>query len=300
MSENSEGYYFDTIFFDVIDFLIEYEKLPCLWDKNHEHFKDRKERLKSEEILGEKLGILDLKTLRRKIRSVRGTYNTEIRKIKTSLENGCDVHAPKLSWFPLADRFLRVTTDLSFEYFPQLESEGVYITNKKLMQKLPRKKGVTLVMVPHTKKRKKTQSESEVEVEQDNTQDEEEFEEYEELESIQHELSKDGDLNVKFEALEDYESDLEFIENCSTNSVQVPKPSKQKLSESTSKDFSEVINYLKTVASASENEFSAFGRSVGIQLQNMPLEIAVQLQTDIQAHITKTRLEYLKKSSQNT
>lgn len=113
MTEISDYNYFDTVYFNIKEFLLEYEKLPCLWDKHHEHFKDRRERSKSEEILGEKLDIMDLKTLRRKIRSVRGTYNTEIRKIKMSLETEGDVYVPKLSWFPIADKFLRVTTELS-------------------------------------------------------------------------------------------------------------------------------------------------------------------------------------------
>nr|CAD7463551.1 unnamed protein product [Timema tahoe] len=41
----------------------------------------------------------------------------------------------------------------------------------------------------------------------------------------------------------------------------------------------------------------AFGNSVGMQLQNMPLELALQLQSDIQALITRTRLDNLRSSS---
>lgn len=112
--ENSENYsYYDAIYFDITEFLTEYEKLPCLWDRTHVLFKNRESRAKAEDILSQKLGIMDSKTLRRKIRSVRGTYNTEIRKVKISLESGSDVYVPKLSWFHLADSFLRVTTDLS-------------------------------------------------------------------------------------------------------------------------------------------------------------------------------------------
>lgn len=111
--ENSDCSYYDAIYFDITEFLTEYEKLPCLWDRTHELFKNRESRAKAEEILSQKLGIMDSKTLRRKIRSVRGTYNTEIRKVKLSLESGHEVYVPKLSWFHLADSFLRVTTDLS-------------------------------------------------------------------------------------------------------------------------------------------------------------------------------------------
>lgn len=111
--DNSDYSYYDAIYFDITEFLTEYEKLPCLWDRTHEHFKNRETRAKAEEILSQKLGIMDSKTLRRKIRSVRGSYNTEIRKVKLSLESGHEVYVPRLSWFHLADSFLRVTTDLS-------------------------------------------------------------------------------------------------------------------------------------------------------------------------------------------
>lgn len=111
--ENSDYTYYDAMYFDITEFLTEYEKLPCLWNRTHELFKDRETRAKAEDILSQKLGIMDLKTLRRKIRSVRGTYNTEIRKVKVSLESGNEVYVPKLWWFHLADSFLRVTTDLS-------------------------------------------------------------------------------------------------------------------------------------------------------------------------------------------
>lgn len=57
----------------------------------------------------------------------------------------------------------------------------------------------------------------------------------------------------------------------------------------------DAIKAMKVICQASENEYAAFGKSIGLQLQNMPIELAVQLQTDIQALVAKSRLEYLKK-----
>lgn len=131
MSTDPDYSIYETVFFNIADFLTEYEKLPCLWDKSREDFKDRKVRLIAEESLGEKLGIYDLFTLRKKIRSVRGTYNTEIRKIKQSLDSGTGPYIPKLSWFPWADKFLRVTTELPLD----IEVSFVYIIIGYAMQR---------------------------------------------------------------------------------------------------------------------------------------------------------------------
>lgn len=116
--------FYEVMFFNIAEFLTEYEKLPCLWDKMHKDFKDRKVRLNAEERLGEQLGIFNLQALRKKIRSVRGTYNTEIRKIKQSLDSGSELYMPKLSWFPWADKFLRVTTDLPLDVEVSLLHQG--------------------------------------------------------------------------------------------------------------------------------------------------------------------------------
>ncbi|KAJ2953461.1 hypothetical protein O0L34_g1055 [Tuta absoluta] len=286
MSENSEDCEFETIPIDILKFLAEYKKLPCLWDRNHRLFKDRKERLKCEETLGEKLGIRDLYVLRRKIRSVRGTYNTEIRKLKQYIDDGEVVYAPRLFWFPFADKFLRVTTDLPYEVFPLCEDQKTSTKRKGKQFKTA------------MKQQKIDQSENrihyyiqeeETEQEKNNEDHQDNYEDYEELETLEddEQTSQNCDT-VKFET--DEFDQNECNESISTIS-KVKKPS-------TNHDLNEVLNCLKDIAT--DNEFVAFGRSVGMQLKNMPLDLAVQLQMEIQSHITKTRLEYLQQVQKQT
>jgi len=66
----------------------------------------------------------NIKELRSKIRSIRGTYNQEVNKIHSSMRTGCekkDVYIPKLNWFPYADSFLRK----NFEQYVETESNLV-------------------------------------------------------------------------------------------------------------------------------------------------------------------------------
>ncbi|KAI5642828.1 alcohol dehydrogenase transcription factor myb/SANT-like domain-containing protein [Phthorimaea operculella] len=295
MTENSEECEFETIFFDILEFLAEYKELPCLWDRSHPLFKDRKERLKCEEILGEKLSIRDLYVLRRKIRSVRGTYNTEIRKLKQNIDAGEVVYPPRLFWFPFADKFLRATTDLPYEVFPLCEEQK---TSTKSLTKRKRKQFRIA-----TKQQKMDQDESghiiqyyikeeESAIDQENNCEDnnDNFEEYEELEALEddEQTSQNGDENFKFET-DDFDQN-----ECNESTSTVSKRKKT----STNNNLNEVLNCLKDIAS--DNEFVAFGRSVGMQLKNMPLDIAVQLQMEIQSHITKTRLEYLQQVQKQT
>ncbi|KAK4882066.1 hypothetical protein RN001_005385 [Aquatica leii] len=111
---NMEG---ETPSFNFKAFLIEYENHRCLWDNVHLHFKDRLVRSKAEEDLIQQFGISDIKSLRKKI-SIRGTYNTEVRKIKDSKKSDSgtnETYVPKLVWFEVADRFLRQTTEIFSE-----------------------------------------------------------------------------------------------------------------------------------------------------------------------------------------
>jgi hypothetical protein len=108
----------DSPCFDIINFLEEYQKCPCLWDKIHPDFKDRLVRSAAEETVLKITNIADVKTPRKKIRSIRGIYSTEVRKITSSLKTGmvaCGVYIPELSWFNAADQFLRATSEMSSE-----------------------------------------------------------------------------------------------------------------------------------------------------------------------------------------
>lgn len=96
--------------FDVHEFLEEYQRFPCLWNKKCVDFKNRLKRDQAEQVLLPVTGLTTIKELRRKIRNIRCTYNQEVAKIKKSMRTATgpeDVFTPKLVWFAFADSFLR-------------------------------------------------------------------------------------------------------------------------------------------------------------------------------------------------
>jgi len=104
--------------FDTIEFLKHYEEHPCLWDKCIPDFKNWQKRNAAEEKLLPISGLSNIKELRSKIRSIRGTYNQELGKIKNSMRTGsgaADIYKPKLNWFSCADSFLRKSVEQEIE-----------------------------------------------------------------------------------------------------------------------------------------------------------------------------------------
>ncbi|CAH1101633.1 unnamed protein product [Psylliodes chrysocephalus] len=93
--------------FDILTFLECYQQYPCLWDKSISEYKDRNKRDQAEEAF---LNIFKLENvLRVKIRSIRGTYNNEFRKVKKSMTTGSsddEIYKPKLHWYNFAHGFL--------------------------------------------------------------------------------------------------------------------------------------------------------------------------------------------------
>lgn len=124
--------------FDIVPFLNEYEKFPCLWNKSHIDFKDKIARNGAEQHLMQVTGVTNAIALRKKIRSVRGTYNNELRKIKASKQNGIDAveYVPKLVWFKIADKFLRPVGETfnANELFLDPPTPTVVSTNTKIIQ----------------------------------------------------------------------------------------------------------------------------------------------------------------------
>lgn len=92
--------------------LEEYAKHSCLWDSSNSNYKNKHERNLALQIIVQKLNIdnFDIHALKLKIHSIRNTYVNEITKILKSTRSGAatvEVYKPKLSWFKLADSFLR-------------------------------------------------------------------------------------------------------------------------------------------------------------------------------------------------
>ncbi|KAK4882741.1 hypothetical protein RN001_006060 [Aquatica leii] len=226
----------ETPNFNIKAFLIEYENHRCLWDKVHLHFKDRLVRSKAKEDLIRQFGISDIKSLRKKIRSIRGTYNTEVRKIKDSKKSGSgtnETYVPKLVWFEVADRFLRQTTEIF--------------------------------------------SESNVRI--DDLQDESE--------------------DVSMFATNDNDQELHRaidVISPPPKKTYVKKPTKALFRKRQESSIDNAVKTLKEISQTqTNNEFIAFGNSVAMQLQNLPLTEALQLQSNI----TRTRISYIQ-SSQNS
>lgn len=59
-------------------------------------------------------GLENIKALRSKVRSIRGAYNNELRKVKNPMITGSgsdQVYTPKLQWYNYANTFLRKNTE---------------------------------------------------------------------------------------------------------------------------------------------------------------------------------------------
>ncbi|KAG5896200.1 hypothetical protein JTB14_006648 [Gonioctena quinquepunctata] len=94
---------------DIITFLDLFRNYPCLWDASSAGYINRNakdaaynELLQRLEERGLKSGLVPLK---RKIKSLRDTYRSEVYKIKKSKKSGAgadDVYKPRLVWFSAA------------------------------------------------------------------------------------------------------------------------------------------------------------------------------------------------------
>lgn len=95
--------------FDVLTFLEHYQQYPCLWNQACPDYKNRRKRDDAEMALLKVSKLENVRALKAKVRSIRGTYNNEIRRMKKSkATSSCadDVYKPKLRWFQYAHSFL--------------------------------------------------------------------------------------------------------------------------------------------------------------------------------------------------
>ncbi|KAG7160674.1 putative Alcohol dehydrogenase transcription factor Myb/SANT-like and antistasin family-like protein, partial [Homarus americanus] len=111
-------------------FLEEYMKHPCLWDSSNEYHKNRDARITAEREILKELNMenVDVKVFRNKIKNIRNTYRLEVQKVNTNKksEHGREVfYTTKLTWFPLADQFLKKTLEYR-DTHPSLRSSVSY------------------------------------------------------------------------------------------------------------------------------------------------------------------------------
>lgn len=102
---------------NISTFLETYKKYDILWNTHHPDYlnKNKREilmvRLK-EELIQLKVPVPDMGFLRARIKAIKTTYRGEIVKILESKASGAkkkDLYIPKLSWFLIANSFLRNT-----------------------------------------------------------------------------------------------------------------------------------------------------------------------------------------------
>ncbi|KAL1488823.1 hypothetical protein ABEB36_014619 [Hypothenemus hampei] len=102
---------------NILNFLEIYEKYEVLWNIKLDKYRDRNARDENMSKLKEELnaeGInVNVEEIRKKIKSIKTIYSQELNKILKSKKSGAgreDLYTPKLTWFEIADRFLRNVT----------------------------------------------------------------------------------------------------------------------------------------------------------------------------------------------
>ncbi|XP_046394436.1 uncharacterized protein LOC124162096 isoform X2 [Ischnura elegans] len=112
----------------IVLFLEEYKKRPCLWDKNHRLYKSRRGYLTAVSEIMKNMNLQDMEigVFKTKVRNIRNTYRQEVMKVlkNSKPEEGAKgVFVPRLHWYSLADSFLRKTLDLDDTTLPQRYDE---------------------------------------------------------------------------------------------------------------------------------------------------------------------------------
>lgn len=89
-----------------------YRDYECLWNVTSALYKNHDARQSAYKQIAEKLNISGIsdKDIPKKIKNLRSSYYQELKKIEKSTRSGSDrdsVYKPKVSWFSIADGFLR-------------------------------------------------------------------------------------------------------------------------------------------------------------------------------------------------
>ncbi|XP_047031103.1 uncharacterized protein LOC124638248 [Helicoverpa zea] len=86
-----------------------YRDYDCLWNMNHELYRDNEARQAAYKEILQKLDIKDLtvKDIPNKIKNLRSSYYQELKRIKRHARINDTPYQPKLMWFAALDEFLR-------------------------------------------------------------------------------------------------------------------------------------------------------------------------------------------------
>uniref|UniRef100_A0A0A9YIG4 MADF domain-containing protein n=1 Tax=Lygus hesperus TaxID=30085 RepID=A0A0A9YIG4_LYGHE len=267
---------------DVLQFLEEYKRFPCLWLRSDPDFRSREQRSEAYEYLLTRFNFQSIKEVKQKIRSLRGTYNQERSKVKKSMEfeigsndNDIKFYKPKLIWYDLADSFLRLN-----EQEQENESDGCVDSNL-----------VTVLLTEPKREEESLSSDQLVSTTPPTPQP---------LASVSQ--SKPTALQPsQIHTMELGRDNFQRQYSLPTSMTTTNPTNKKRKRENGTLNRRNVarrdipVDNAEGVPnhSASMNEFIVFGNHVASQLQTLPLEEALQLEADIQSLITSVRVRCL-------
>lgn len=251
--------------------LEEYAKHSCLWDVNNPNYKNKHERNLALQRIVQKLNIesFDVNALKLKIHSIRNTYVNEITKVLRSKRSGVapsEVYKPKLSWFRLADSFLRNIIKKRVHYsnvhvtLDEMPHFGGNLNNSdenfKKYQKPLHMRNSSLALRNVSLSRSPEQSTYEfVETHYDHTPETVSF-----SESGNANIGKKNELNHRYTNL-----DRSFV---------------------TLRELS---------SDAAEDEFDVFAKSIAVQMRQLTPKDALEVQAEIQNLLVRKRLNALRR-----
>ncbi|XP_026318602.1 uncharacterized protein LOC113229273 [Hyposmocoma kahamanoa] len=101
---------------DNIKFIELYRSYECLWNTEHEHYKNRDARNAALNAFAREFGSEEFgpKEISGKIKNIRSQYLQEKKKVSSSLGTGAgaeNVYVPKLPWYNSLDSFLRKSSE---------------------------------------------------------------------------------------------------------------------------------------------------------------------------------------------
>ncbi|BES95910.1 Alcohol dehydrogenase transcription factor Myb/SANT-like [Nesidiocoris tenuis] len=250
---------------------VAYEKQSVLWDFDHVKYSNQAARLAAYKAMVKELKIpgINVRTVKKKIRTLRNRYSAKMLTL-------CQLKAlnkpfpPLPNWFHVADSFLRDQTRLKN---PNTLTESLYLPpkSKDAPFKIPRTGGADYYSDGPA-------SADDVDDDMDDTgkdnEDDNEESIYLELDDAQLMAIENGEMSIEEVAAK--------AEQAAKLQRRGGKPANDEHADGSDDENS--------------NEFDAFGRCVALQLKTLPLDAALELETQIHSLITKQRLAYLRQT----